>query len=82
MDAPLPTMQREMGRRHTKTVVDVVIVGIVPVAKGATSVRFIIVERTAPQNTAFPMSPVTKGDACIIQPKFFINVPPSAGKTV
>jgi hypothetical protein len=59
-----------MGRTHTKTVVVVEVVDVVVVAIRATGVRFIIVERTTTQHTAFSASPVIKDDKGIIQPIF------------
>ena len=48
-----------MGRRHTETVVEVVVVRVVPVAESTAGVHTIVVERPAPQDAAFPAGPVT-----------------------
>jgi hypothetical protein len=45
---------------------------VVVVAIRATGVRFIIVEGTTAQHTAFPASPVIKDDSCHYTTKYFI----------
>ena len=72
-----------MGRRHTKPVVDVEVVEVVPVAVGAARIPIIVVEGTAAQDPATIFGePRRNCDITIIQPtwiQFFKKIPPYGG---